>query len=86
MTSWFLVITSWVLVITIWFRVNTSWFLVMTRKQPSRLLFAQAPGRMYGKAGWGRGNDGWMMDDGKKMVDFCLFLSFSTVYQSFQDI
>ena len=27
--------------------------------------------------------DGWM--DGKGMVDFCEFSSFSTVYQSFQD-
>ena len=26
---------------------------------------------MYGKAGWGRGNDGWMMDGWKRMVDFC---------------
>ena len=24
--------------------------------------------------------------DGKRMVDFCVFLSFSTVYQSYQDI
>ena len=66
------------------FLVNTSWFLVIMRKQPSRLLFAKAPGRMYGKAGWGRGNDGWM--DGKRMVDFCEFSSFSIVFQSFQDI
>ena len=71
-----------------WFYVNTSWFFVITRKQPSRLVYFLP--RLQGECKGKRDGGGGMMDgrwmNGKRMVDFWEFLSFSTVYQSFQNI